>query len=82
MVHLDLLCKFSATSCRKRNGRLVVVSNRVPSRSSASEPAAGGLAVAMDVVLKQRGGLWFGWSGNTSEEGSSEPRCRTLGSLS
>ena len=59
--------------------RLVVVSNRVPLPSSAREPAAGGLAVAMDAVLKARGGLWFGWSGQTSDESGAAPRCRTVG---
>jgi trehalose-6-phosphate synthase len=44
-------------------GRLVVVSNRVlrPTRDGSS--SAGGLAVALEGALKQRGGLWFGWSG-------------------
>ena len=41
--------------------RLVVVSNRVgiPDRSAR----AGGLEVAIRPALKQRGGVWFGWSG-------------------
>jgi trehalose 6-phosphate synthase len=41
-------------------GRLVVVSNRVPAPAA---PQAGGLAVALDDLLRHRGGLWFGWSG-------------------
>ena len=47
-------------------GRLVVVSNRValPRRG---EPTAGGLAVALKDVLKTNGGLWFGWSGETTK---------------
>lgn len=48
--------------------RLVVVSNRVgPIRDSAR---AGGLAVAIVDALKRRGGLWFGWSGQVTEEGT------------
>ena len=47
------------------SGRLVVVSNRVPDPSKSAQ-SAGGLAVAVDAALKQRGGLWFGWSGRTS----------------
>lgn len=48
--------------------RLVVVSNRVgPVRDTAR---AGGLAVAIVEALKESGGLWFGWSGEVSEEGS------------
>ena len=81
MSHLELLSKSTATTCGKRDGRLVVVSNRVGLPSSAPEALTGGLAVAMNAVLKARGGLWFGWSGNTHEESGSGPKCRTLGSL-
>jgi len=44
--------------------RLVVVSNRVgvPDRNAR----AGGLEVAIRPTLRQRGGLWFGWSGRAS----------------
>jgi trehalose 6-phosphate synthase len=31
------------------------------------EPTAGGLAVALKDVLKANGGLWFGWSGETTK---------------
>lgn len=41
-------------------GRLVVVSNRL---ADPRKPAAGGLAVALGEVLRNTGGLWFGWSG-------------------
>lgn len=40
--------------------RLVVVSNRV---AQPRETRAGGLASAMRAALRERGGLWFGWSG-------------------
>ncbi len=51
--------------------RLVVVSNRVgPIRDSAR---AGGLAVALVDALKDRGGLWFGWTGKISEKGTHGP---------
>src|ERR1700719_3942343 len=63
------------------NGRLVVVSNRVPLAASSAAPAAGGLAVALKAALKARGGLWFGWSGKTSQESSLAPQWRTFGSL-
>jgi trehalose 6-phosphate synthase len=43
--------------------RLVVVSNRVPAPHVKS--AAGGLAVALESALRDSGGLWFGWSGET-----------------
>ncbi|HEV2042833.1 MAG TPA: trehalose-6-phosphate synthase [Casimicrobiaceae bacterium] len=32
-------------------------------------------------ALKPHGGLWFGWSGKTSEESGPAPQCRTIGSL-
>lgn len=41
--------------------RLVVVSNRVP--SPRSKLAAGGLAVGVLAALREKGGMWFGWSG-------------------
>jgi trehalose 6-phosphate synthase len=48
--------------------RLVVVSNRVgPVRESAK---AGGLAVAIVDALRNEGGIWFGWSGEISPEGT------------
>jgi len=42
--------------------RLVVVSNRV-APIQEGEPTAGGLAAGVLDALKQRGGVWFGWSG-------------------
>ena len=51
--------------------RLVVISNRVGPLSD--EGKAGGLAVGLADALRQRGGLWFGWSGKTSEEGTFGP---------
>ena len=52
--------------------RLVVVSNRVPARSAAGAQA-GGLAVALESLLDQRGGLWFGWSGRVTETPAAAP---------
>ena len=53
--------------------RLVVVSNRLPaytlpdsSRDQRSQPV-GGLVSAVQSALEQHGGLWFGWSGTTTE---------------
>ena len=53
------------------NRRLVVVSNRVGPLVSGGK--AGGLAVAMADALQERGGLWFGWSGELSDSGSWGP---------
>jgi len=46
--------------------RLVVVSNRVQSLNQGPGGNQGGLAVALIAALRQRGGIWFGWSGETT----------------
>ncbi|WP_312472649.1 trehalose-6-phosphate synthase, partial [Brucella sp.] len=53
--------------------RLVVVSNRVP---DPDRPPQGGLAVAVQAALNERGGIWMGWSGHTS--GAKEPGPLTI----
>lgn len=50
--------------------RLVVVSNRV---AMPREVRAGGLAIALDAALRDRGGIWFGWSGRVAEDAPTEP---------
>ncbi len=55
------------TSSRK-SGQLVVVSNRVGPLSDSGK--AGGLAVGLADALRTRGGIWFGWSGETGEQGT------------
>lgn len=54
--------------------RLVIVSNRLtlPNEKPAR---AGGLAVALREALQRRGGLWFGWSGETTPEEPPRPSC-------
>ncbi|MGB0697536.1 MAG: alpha,alpha-trehalose-phosphate synthase (UDP-forming) [Rhodospirillaceae bacterium] len=54
-------------------GRLIVVSNRVavPDDNPAR---AGGLAVALRDALQANGGIWFGWSGKTTQKSSTAPR--------
>jgi trehalose 6-phosphate synthase len=55
--------------------RLVVVSNRV-APIQEGEATAGGLAAGVLDALKQKGGLWFGWSGEITgpdEPGSQRP---------
>ncbi len=51
--------------------RLIVISNRVGPLSD--EGKAGGLAVGLADALRQRGGVWFGWSGETSAQGTHGP---------
>jgi trehalose 6-phosphate synthase len=45
-------------------GRLIIASNRI---AKPGAPRAGGLAVAIEEALAERGGVWFGWSGETVE---------------
>jgi trehalose 6-phosphate synthase/phosphatase len=54
--------------------RLIVVSNRLPVSLTKEEQgwtiqrSAGGLATAMDPILKRAGGVWIGWSGAHDED--------------
>ena len=47
--------------------RLVVISNRVQPPTGAAGGNQGGLAVALLAALRESGGVWFGWSGETTE---------------
>jgi len=47
--------------------RLIVISNRV-SAPKGQSGAQGGLAVAFQAALRQYRGIWFGWSGELTEE--------------
>ncbi len=51
-------------------GRLVVVSNRVTPITGRQAASAGGLAVGVLAALRDSGGLWFGWSGEVTEDAS------------
>ncbi|MBV8103777.1 MAG: alpha,alpha-trehalose-phosphate synthase (UDP-forming) [Hyphomicrobiales bacterium] len=48
--------------------RVIIVSNRVAVPDSPRTPLAGGMAVAVKAALKNRKGMWFGWSGKVSDE--------------
>lgn len=54
-----------------QNRRLVVVSNRLPIVLKEADgywsmqKGAGGLVTALTPILKNRGGLWVGWTGTT-----------------
>ena len=54
--------------------RLIIVSNRVAAPDPKGTPTAGGMAVAVKAALKNRNGIWFGWSGEVSDEPNPEPR--------
>jgi len=47
--------------------RLIVISNRVTAHAGPSG-AQGGLWVALGAALRQYRGIWFGWSGEQTEE--------------
>jgi trehalose 6-phosphate synthase len=53
--------------------RLIIVSNRV-AVPDARKHFAGGLTVAVKAALRDRAGVWFGWSGDISEEQTTAPR--------
>ncbi len=59
--------------------RLVAVSNRVvaPKRGKTS----GGLAVALWSALQDHGGLWFGWSGETTIDEPADPKVSKSGNV-
>jgi trehalose 6-phosphate synthase len=59
---------------RADDRRLIVVSNRVALTDRGGRVAAGGLTVALRDALKERDGLWFGWSGRTVDAPSVKPR--------
>ncbi len=48
--------------------RLIVVSNRVQFSSETGASATGGLAMAIGAALREHQGVWFGWSGQTTEK--------------
>ena len=56
------------------SARLIVVSNRLPislvreGTDWKTERSAGGLATAMDPILRRAGGVWIGWSGMREED--------------
>lgn len=58
--------------------RLIIVSNRTP----GTQPAAGGLAVALRKTLTDRDGFWFGWSGEFAESPETQARFETVDGLS
>src|SRR5687768_15058388 len=62
--------KRSQGASRHAGSRLLVVSNRLPvalRRAAARRwdacAGSGGLVTALLPVLRQRGGMWFGWPG-------------------
>jgi trehalose 6-phosphate synthase len=50
-------------------GQLVIVSNRVAVPEKNATARAGGLEVAVRAALKQKSGIWLGWSGKVAAHG-------------
>jgi trehalose 6-phosphate synthase len=61
--------------------RLVVVSNRMTPVKKRGSGAEGGLAVAVNAALRDRGGVWFGWSGQIAEQESSDADSFDVGNV-
>jgi trehalose 6-phosphate synthase len=59
--------------------RLVVVSNRIA--NPRGKTPAGGLAVAVLSALNEAGGIWLGWSGQTTSETPTAPMLDTVGKV-
>jgi trehalose 6-phosphate synthase len=59
--------------------RLVIVSNRVACPHQGVR--AGGLAVAMQEALDRYGGVWFGWSGETTDQAPVAPHILESGKV-
>ena len=54
--------------------RLIIVSNRVAVPETPATPLAGEMAVAVKAALKNRNGMWFGWSGKMTDQPNGEPQ--------
>ncbi len=74
MVQVELRdqLKGESRNARRREQRLVVVSNRLPFQFRLdaegvwrADPSGGGLVTALLPVLRNRGGVWIGWPGAT-----------------
>lgn len=61
-------------------GRLVIVSNRVASLAPGKN-STGGLAVGIGDVLRQAGGLWFGWNGEITPQSPEAPEITQHGNI-
>ncbi|HEX2338719.1 MAG TPA: trehalose-6-phosphate synthase [Hyphomicrobiaceae bacterium] len=53
--------------------RLVIISNRV-ALAEKGKQAGGGLVTGVLDALREIGGIWFGWSGETAGTGSARPK--------
>jgi len=63
------------------SGRLIVVSNRVSAPKDPAAGSAGGLAMALSAALRKYEGLWFGWSGETTDVWTPEAKIQDRGGV-
>jgi trehalose 6-phosphate synthase len=61
--------------------RLIVISNRVNPPAEAGQGSAGGLAMALAAALRESSGVWFGWSGETTETFTGQLSVRRIGGV-
>ncbi|WP_337187806.1 trehalose-6-phosphate synthase [Phenylobacterium sp.] len=61
--------------------RLIVVSNRVNPPAGNGEESVGGLAMALAAALKESSGVWFGWSGRTTDTFTGDLNVETVGGV-
>jgi trehalose 6-phosphate synthase len=54
--------------------RLVLVSNRVAVAGREAGGQPGGLAVAINSILRRHPGIWFGWSGRVMAKADNKVR--------
>lgn len=52
--------------------RLIAISNRVQAAQAGENSNRGGLAVALSAALRTSNGIWFGWSGEQTDEFSGQ----------
>jgi trehalose 6-phosphate synthase len=62
-------------------GRLIIVSNRVAVPDSPGTPFGGGMAVAAKAALKNRKGMWVGWSGKVADEPAETPQALDINKI-
>ncbi len=53
--------------------RLIIVSNRVAPAKNRKSGGEGGLSVAVNAAMHERGGVWFGWSGRVFDHEPGAP---------
>lgn len=61
--------------------RLIVVSNRVTPPAPEGAASQGGLAVAIAAALREYSGMWFGWSGQSTERYTGELSTQQAGGV-